>query len=99
MATCIEALTYNQEENNHKVTQMAVAHRALKNFLWGLLALALLASYYSVTVPAHDDRVERIKANQELLDLLRGPQGVPGLPCVGTTQPPAASSKDARRTK
>ena len=41
---CFDILIQNQDRNNAKVTQMAIAHCALKNFTVGLLILAILAS-------------------------------------------------------
>jgi hypothetical protein len=101
MAACITVLANNQEENNRKVTQMAVAHRALKNFVFGFLFLALLASYYSVAATGRDDLVQRVRSSHELQDLLRGPQGIPGPPGptgASASQPPKPVGQRGGRT-
>ncbi len=64
--------------NNSKVTQMAVAHCAMRNFLWGLLLFAIIGGYASTQVSPKDDLVDTIKKNHELTELLRGPQGEEG---------------------
>jgi hypothetical protein len=78
--------------NNKKVTQMAVAHRAMKNFLWVLLFIALIGAYGSITQSSRaDDLFERLRKDHEVQELLRGPQGVPGPrgePCIGLPEPP-----------
>jgi hypothetical protein len=103
MTECVRALTQNQEENNHKVTQMALAHLALRNLLWGLLFLAVLVSSYSVTASGDDAFVERLKTNHELQEILRGPQGTQGPPGPtgqpGPTVSPARSGQTSRPVK
>lgn len=81
--------------NNGKVTQMAIAHRALQNFLWSLLVLALLGAYGAVTLSRHsDDLIERLKQNHELQELLRGPQGPQGAKGdTGSNQPQLIPAK------
>jgi hypothetical protein len=82
--------------NNRKVTMMAVAHRAMMNFLVGLLVLAVLGTVHALSMKPTDDLVERLRQDHALQDLLRGPvgspgpQGPPGTPC--TTTPPARTS-------
>ena len=71
-------LVRHQDQNNAKVTQMAVAYEAVKNFVVGLLLFALLAGVYSVVTPPNDELVNRLKTDQLLRDMLRGPQGPPG---------------------
>jgi hypothetical protein len=78
MQWCLETLVANQTQNNGKVTQMAVAHRAMTNFLVGLLVIALLAVGYAVRPNASNDTVEFLRRNHELMEMLRGPQGPPG---------------------
>jgi hypothetical protein len=43
-------LAQHQEQNNKKITQMAVAHRALKNFVWGILLLTVIGATANFTV-------------------------------------------------
>jgi hypothetical protein len=75
-------------ENNRKVTDMAIAHRAMKNFVWGFLVLAALAVASRHAEAPLDDVADRLQKDRHLRDLLRGPQGVPGppgnlcVPCV-----------------
>ena len=42
MRMYVELLHEHEELNNEKLSQMAIAHRALRNFLWAALALVLL---------------------------------------------------------
>ncbi|MGA2260161.1 MAG: hypothetical protein ABSH28_01860 [Acidobacteriota bacterium] len=44
-----EVLLDHQSQNDGKVTQMAVAHRALRNFLWVLLLLAGIGAWGAVS--------------------------------------------------
>jgi hypothetical protein len=71
-------LIQNQDQNNAKVTQMAAAHCAMKNFIGGLVCLAALASIHHVVEPPSDELVNRLKTDHLLRELLRGPQGQPG---------------------
>jgi hypothetical protein len=87
MRWCLETLAGHREQNNAKVTQMAVAHRAITNFLVGLVVVALLATAYAARQHPANDSIEVLRQNHELLDLVRGPQGPagpkgdPGPPC------------------
>jgi hypothetical protein len=90
-----------QEANNSKVSQMALAHRALENFLGGVLTLVLLLTVRALSVgggPSVEERVIReLRARPELIELLRGPagprgrQGDPGPPGDPGPQGPAGS--------
>ena len=71
-------LVQNQDQNNEKVTQMAKAHCAVKNFIGGLVVFAVLASIHHVVEPPSDELVNRLKTDHVLRELLRGPQGQPG---------------------
>lgn len=65
--------------NDKKVAQMAVAHRAMKNFLWSLLVFAVIGTYGGITSPNQgNDLTETLRKNHELQELLRGPQGPAG---------------------
>jgi hypothetical protein len=79
IACTFTILLDHRDQNNRKVTQMAVAHQALTNFVWGLLLLALLGGVYGIRVRPSDDLVETLKKNHELQEMLRGPQGQPGI--------------------
>lgn len=67
-------------QNNEKVSQMGVAHRAMKNFIYVLIVLACLGSYFAFTASATNNLVQALKTNHELNDMLRGPQGPKGDP-------------------
>lgn len=68
-----------REQNNEKVTQMAVAHRAMKNFIWGILFFAIFASLYRISGPsAASELVNQFKTDRALFKDLRGPQGERG---------------------
>jgi hypothetical protein len=69
-----------QERNNEKVTQMAVAHRAITNFVVALLLFAVVGTLYGVRASGSNGTIEILKKNKQLLELLRGPQGDPGVP-------------------
>jgi hypothetical protein len=75
-----EELIDRQERNNEKVTQMAVAHQALKNFVVALLLFAVVGTLYGVRASGSNDTIELLKKNKQLLELLRGPEGNPGVP-------------------
>ena len=95
IGSCLSLLADHRSLNNEKVTQMAVAHCALRNFLWFLVALALLGTYGAVKSSSHgDDLIEKLRQNHKLQELLRGPQGPPGPkgdPCG--SQPQAISAR------
>jgi hypothetical protein len=74
----VKQLLTNQEQVNKKVTTMAVAHRAIQNFVGGLILLSLLGSLAAFR--AHDEAplMQAIRSNAELRALLRGPEGPHG---------------------
>lgn len=90
----LATLADHRSVNDEKVTMMAVAHRAMHNFLGGLLALAVIGVVQSVAIKPADDVLQRIRDDQELRESLRGPtgsagpqgaegpQGPPGTPCA-----------------
>jgi hypothetical protein len=77
---CLKALSESYTQNNAKVTQMAVAHEAMKNFFGGLLIVALLGTWQTFHSPPQDSLLDRLKTDHDLRELLRGPQGPPGIP-------------------
>jgi hypothetical protein len=74
---CLQVYWQHEQQNNAKVTHLAVAHQAMKNFIGGLLVLALVCLPFAVG-EHHESLVERLKSDHELRELLRGPQGPPG---------------------
>ncbi|MBI4906995.1 MAG: hypothetical protein HY820_25435 [Acidobacteria bacterium] len=80
----LEIFVEHQERNNEKVTQMDVAHCATKNFIAGLLVLALLATVSRLVAPPRPDLVDRLANDasfrRALAETFRGPQGPPGPP-------------------
>ncbi len=75
-----------QEKNNSKVTQMAMAHRATENFVAALLIFALVASGYAFVTPTSNDIIDTLKKDHQLMEMIRGPQGISGAP--GPEGPP-----------
>jgi hypothetical protein len=104
-------LVQNQDQNNAKVTQMAVAHCAMKNFVGGLLIFAMLASIHYLAERPSDELVNRLKTDHVLRELLRreqgqpgpgGPQGPPALAPIAPalspgSQPPAKNKNDQKQ--
>ena len=75
----LKALANHQSQNDAKVTWMATAHRAMRQFLSGLLVFALAGTFFAINAPPpHDDLVETLKKNHELQELIRGPVGPSG---------------------
>lgn len=72
----------HQQAGNEKVTDLNIAHTALRNFLFGLLALfATVIAYPSVTesVERGVERViEEIERHPHILEAIQGPQGRAG---------------------
>jgi hypothetical protein len=94
VAIHMKVLADHQSQNEKKITRMATAHRAMQQFLFGLMALALIGTGFAIkSPPAHDDLVETLKNNHELQGLIRGPvgpagpTGSQGLPCINMTSP------------
>jgi len=89
---CLNLLSDHQSLNNAKVTQMAIAHCATRNFIWFLLFLAIVGAYGGITSSGRgDDLIETLRKNHEVQELLRGPQGPPGPkgePCHAQPKPP-----------
>ncbi|MCX6626469.1 MAG: collagen-like protein [Candidatus Solibacter sp.] len=79
ISACLLALADHQVHTNDKVTHMAVAHRALKNFVFGLLFLAALGTWHRLTSTPPDELLDRVRKEHVLQELLRGPQGPQGL--------------------
>ncbi|SFW59953.1 hypothetical protein SAMN02800691_2450 [Luteibacter sp. UNCMF366Tsu5.1] len=74
----VEQLYANQESVDRKVTKMAIAHRAILNFVWGLAILSVLGFFAAFRVPNEAPMVQAIRSNADLRALLRGPEGKAG---------------------
>jgi hypothetical protein len=95
----LNALSNHQLQNDAKVTWMATAHRAMQQFLCGLLAFALIGTYFVINAPpAHDDLVETLKKNRELQELIRGLRATPAgqMGIVGTLPMPVKKEFSVR---
>lgn len=100
ITNCLHVLANHQQHNNHKVSQMAAAHRAMKNFIVALILFAAIGTAAAVTTRPSDDAVIQVlKKNRELNEMLRGPQGPKGDPGPagpkgdpGTSVAPASAS-------
>ena len=72
----------HQQAGNEKVTDLAIAHTALRNFLVGLLVLFVASVTFPPTTESIESRVQRvieeIERHPNILDALRGPQGEVG---------------------
>jgi hypothetical protein len=75
----LEVLADHDAQNNAKLTQMAIAHCAMRNFLFGLLVFTVLAAISAARINSSDDLVDKLKQSHDLNELLRGPQGPPGI--------------------
>jgi hypothetical protein len=58
---------------------MAVAHRAMKNFLVALILFAAVGTVAAIRAKPPDDAlIEALRKDHELNEMLRGPQGIKG---------------------
>jgi len=73
-----EQLQFNQNSINSKVTAMAVAHQAAKNFVGGLILLSLVAMFTMALSPTNQSALEQLRADAKFRELLRGPTGSQG---------------------
>lgn len=73
-----EMLEDHRSENNRKVSHMAVAHCAMRNFFIGLLVFAFAAASFAVLGHPADNLAATLRKNHELYEQLRGPQGPSG---------------------
>lgn len=78
ITTYAKRLADHRIQNSPKVDQMATAHCAMKNFFGGLIFLALFGTYYAVRAIPTNNLIQTLKANRELNEMLRGPQGPKG---------------------
>ncbi len=70
---------------NYKVTQMAIAHTAIRNFAGASVMIATIGFIALLVQPTGGATAKAIKKDPELQKLLRGPQGPAGPP--GATAP------------
>jgi hypothetical protein len=68
------------EAINFKVTQMAIAHTAIRNFAVGSVIIAVLGMFVVLLQTPGDSAAKAIKKDIEIQRLLRGPQGPSGPP-------------------
>jgi hypothetical protein len=69
---CAARLADDRIQNNEKVNQMALAHCATKNFLGGLVALAVLGTCFAMTVKnPSEDLIQTLRKNHDLYELHR----------------------------
>ena len=94
----------NADRNvNFKVTQMAVAHVAIRNFAIGSAAIAVLGFVAVLVQTPGDATAKAIRKDADLQNLLRGPQGPPGaisnigLPQAQVPCTKASNGKDRMR--
>ena len=70
-----------QSNNRAKVDQMALAQRAMTNFIGGLTLLAVIGTGFALTAKnPSDDLIQTLRKNHALYEMLRGPQGPKGDP-------------------
>jgi len=74
----VAQLHFNQNGINCKVTAMAVAHRATKNFVCALVVLSLVAMFTIGVTPMTVPVLEQLQTNAQVRDMLRGPAGPQG---------------------
>jgi hypothetical protein len=76
---CTKRILDDRVQNDEKVSQMALAHRATQNFLGGLVLFALVGTYFAWTAKnTTDDVIQKLREDHELNERLRGPQGPKG---------------------
>lgn len=78
-----------RSNNNEKVSLMAVAQRAMINFVGGLTLLALIGTVFALTAGNTNDKpIHTLWENQNQNELLRDPQGAKGEP-----KPPSSATE------
>ena len=96
ISVCFDTLDQNRTLNNEKVGEMAVAHRAMTNFIWGLFLVAVAGCFMLWLHAPETNVVEQLKTNQNLRELLRGPRGEPGPAGICQVPPPLAGTEKKR---
>jgi hypothetical protein len=76
---CVARVQNHRARNNSKATQLIAAHQAMKQFVFGLILLAVVGGIAALFAkkPA-DVFVQTLKNNHELSETLRGAQGMKG---------------------
>jgi hypothetical protein len=70
-----------RSNNRAKVDQMALAQRAMRNFIGGLTLLAVIGTGFALTARnPSDDLIQTLRKNHALYEMLRGPQDPKGDP-------------------
>jgi hypothetical protein len=73
-----------RSSSKKKVDQMALAQRAMRNFVGGLTLLAVIGTGFAfIARNPNDGLIQTLRKNYALYEMLRGPQGPkgdPGLP-------------------
>lgn len=90
----IRRLADVRSHNNDKVSQMALAHCAMRNFVTGLMLLAAIGTGFAIPMKnPTDNLIQTLEQNKALYEMLRGPEGPKGDP--GPTGPagPVAEPK------
>lgn len=102
----------NREAVNAKVTAMAVAHRAAKNFVVGLLAMSVVGVFMMREQHKAPSILETLRTDASLLEMLKGPagpqgppglkgepgkQGIQGIPGTVSISNKSASSQSAKK--
>jgi hypothetical protein len=82
MRVYLQSLEDQHAQNSLKVSQMALAHRAVQNFLGGMLLLVLLFTALSFLpsgkASIEENVIRRLRSDPKLIELLRGPRGLTG---------------------
>lgn len=82
IGSCLRAYDDHATINSGKVEQMALAHRGIQNFLGGMLILIVLltaSSFLWTRKESLEEKViQKLRSNPDLIELLRGPRGLPG---------------------
>ena len=74
-------LTDMRSNTKEKVSQMALAHRAMKNFIVGLSLIAVIGTGLALAARNPDQGlIQALRKNYALVEMLRGPQGPRGAP-------------------
>lgn len=82
MCSLLRVLDDHHVLNSRKVEQMAIAHRALQNFVGAMVVLIVLLTVLSLWPPQKEPLeakiIRRLRNDPQLIELLRGPEGSRG---------------------
>ena len=100
---CGIKLLDDRNQNNSKLDQMIAGHQAMKNFVAGLILVALFGSCFAAVARPSGDLIDTLRKNRDLTEMLRGPKGDPGPPGVpgppGAPSTPCASRPNGSKSK